>query len=245
MKNIITIPNIPDTLSTTDELVIDMSNLGFDCDISKKKFYAFIFIRNTGIKAELDFEKCSYEDKEEYLLMFMKSDIEVKCPILASTWIEIISFDDSEIYLPSILNKDEIKKFIDNNGEFVNNLKQFINSLPIYAMYKFNKVSDIDISMDEFESTDNDEIKLANFYQLTEFDRFILLLDDNPSDNHKPILYTKMFDNPENEYNFMHIMERLPYFNLLNILFSDNESQNNAIKNINESLKGGNDNVNA
>ena len=139
MKNTITIPNDQNVLSTTDELVIDMSDLRFNCDTDKKKFYAFIYIRNTGLKAQLNFEKCSFEDKEEYLMMFMKSNIEIKCPILASTWIEIISFDDSEIYLPSILDSNEIRKFINNNREFVNNIHQFINSLPIYAIYKFKK----------------------------------------------------------------------------------------------------------
>lgn len=231
MENMITIPYTLDTIKDLEDITIDMSDLRFDCPEDKKKFYAFIFIRNTGIKANLNFDKCSFEDKEEYLKMFLTSNIELKCPILASTWIEILLFDNSELYLPSIFNKDDINKFIERNKNLIDNIHQFINSLPIYSIYLFSKTCNMDVGIDEIETTDNDDIKLINFYQLSEFKQFILLL--NPSYEHRPLFYTKIFDNKNNLYDFMRIMNNLPYMNLLNGMFANSECQTNLINGIN------------
>jgi hypothetical protein len=237
MKKLITIPNNLDILENEDEFSIDMSDLKFDCPDNKKKFYAFIFIRNTGIKDNLNFENCSFEDKEEYLMMFLTYNIEVKCSLLASTWIEILSFGTTELCLPSILSKVEIEKFINRNREFVDNVHRFINSLPIYSIYTFNNSTNSNMDISEFKSTDNDDIKLANFYQLTEIDSFILLLTHAPLYEHRPVFYTRIFSNRENSYEFVRIMKNLPFINILNAMFSSTECQNDILDNINTYLE--------
>lgn len=238
MEKLITIPCSLDKIDDYSKVSIDMSNLQFDCDNDKKKFYAFIFIRNTGIKSNLNFDKCSFYDKEEYIKMFLTLNIELKCSILASTWIEILSFDDNDIYLPCILTKEEIKKFIDRNKKLIDSIHQFINSLPLYSIYKYInqfKINTNDIN--EFDICDNIDIKLINFYQLTEFDRFILLLNPNPPYEHKPVLYKDLFDNRDNAYDLMCITNKLPYMNFINAIFSDKDCQDNIISRIDKVFK--------
>lgn len=239
MENLITIPYENGTIDNINELSIDMSNLKFDCPEDKKKFYAFIFIRNTGIKSKLVFDYCSFTDKEEYLRMFLTSNIELKCSLLASTWIEILSFNDNEILLPSILNKDEISKFICRNKNLVDQVHQFINSLPLYTIYRFNETYDIgnDININEFESVDKFDFKIVNFYQLTNFDRFILLLNPNPPYEQRPVFYKELFSDRSKAYDFMNIVNNLPYMNILNAIFSNKECQNDIINGINHLFK--------
>lgn len=237
MGKIITIPDGIKELQNSEELTIDMSDLRFDCPPDKQKFYSFIFIRNSGIDLPLNFEKCSYSDKEEFLIMFLTVNININCPIMASTWIEILSSTEGDIYLPSILTKEEIKLFIERNLSFVNNIHQFINSLPLCAIYKFCSRTNNSMGFDEFKATNYAEIKLVNFHQLTEYDSFILLLNHNPINEHKPVFYTEIFTNPENSYDLMLIMNKLPYINLLITMFADQELQNQAIAGINSLLE--------
>lgn len=238
MENLISIPYTSGEIDDPSKVSIDMSNLKFDCPDNKKKFYAFIFIRNTGIKSILNFDKCSFEDKEEYLNMFLTLNIEIKCPILASTWIEILSFNNNEnIYLPCILDKAEIIKFRERNKNLLDNIYQFINSLPLYSIFSFTNEYDFGININEFECSNDNNIKLVNFYQLTEFDRFILLLNANPSYEHRPVLYEDLFNDRENSYDFNRIMKNLPYINFLNAIFSNNQCQDDIVSEINNLFK--------
>lgn len=223
MKKLITIPTTINMVDSSDELSIDMSNLQFNVDENKKKLYAFIFIRNSGIKATLDFEKCSYNDKEEYLLLFIKSNIEVDSSILASTWIEILSFDENntESHSESILTFDEIKIFINNNSKLVDEIHQFINSLPLYAIYEYYKNINHPIPMDEFDEVDELNFSLINFNQLSIIDKFNFLLNDNPSDNQKPVFFNNVFKNNDNPHILLRIINNIHYFKILNLMLSD------------------------
>ena len=61
--NLITIPCDIQKINPDDK--IDMSVLNINVDQDQKKRYAFIYLRNVGIKNELSFDKCSYNDKED------------------------------------------------------------------------------------------------------------------------------------------------------------------------------------
>ena len=120
--------SIPNDMSkfNIDDVEIDMNNLKFDAPKEKIKYYAFIFLRNIGSKFNLNFDNCSFEDKEEYLKLFLSSNIDVYIPLLSSTWIEILTSEiDNKMYLKSILTRDEIDLFIERNKEFIN--KKFNN----------------------------------------------------------------------------------------------------------------------
>lgn len=242
MSKLLTIPDDIDELIGSEDVSIDMSDLRFDIPDEKKKFYSFVFIRNSGIKPELNFERCSFRDKEEFLMLFLTTEIELKCPILASTWIEILNHKDGIVVLPSILTQQEIELFVDNNREFVDKCRQFINSLPIYALYSFHQPTEEPMDFSEFKHVECDDIKLTNFYQLAETDNFILLLETNPEDSHKPVFYDNIFNDMEKSYDMMRIMENLPYTNFLIAMFSGPDVQVDILNRINSHL-GPEDNV--
>ena len=230
MENLISIPYTVDMIDGIENISIDMSDLKFDCPDDKKKFYAFIFLRNTAIKADLIFDKCSFKDKEEYLKMFLTSEIEIKCPILASTWIEILSFN-GKLVLQSILNEEEMQIFIKNNKDFINNVYQLINSLPVYTVYKFNEVCELGLSTDDIERVDYNNIKLVNFSQLSEITAFNLLLEVHPPYERRPLFYNKLF-NKDHDYDLMKITEKLPYASLINLMLADKNIQDEVIDSI-------------
>ena len=53
---------------------IDMSRLLFPVETSKQNKSALLYIRNTGLKANFTFDQCSYNDKEEFLLLYLENN---------------------------------------------------------------------------------------------------------------------------------------------------------------------------
>lgn len=226
---------IPTDLSLIKEDdIIDMSKLGFGVDDSKKKYFSFIYIRNSGIKVELNFDQCSYEDKEEFLMLFMTSGIEVKSSVLASTWLEII-FNSDQPQLKSILNIEEVKKFNMDHSDYIAKLRQFINSLPLYTISIF-KDNDVSIDFNDFKMNDFTNISLCNFCQLTEFEDFLLLLEDTNTEN-KAEYFEKIFNNPENMYHLSLMINNLPYLQFLSVMLGTQEVQNDFLKTLSNVLK--------
>lgn len=228
---LISIPNDM-TKFNIDDVEIDMNNLKFDAPKEKIKYYAFIFLRNIGSKFKLNFDNCSFEDKEEYLKLFLSSNIDVYIPLLSSTWIEILTSEiDNKMYLKSILTRDEIDLFIERNKEFINKIRRLINSLPFYAINRYGNKSEVP-GIDEVDIIDDDEIKLINLYQLTEFDSFMLLFntEDEVIPERKPGFYT-LFSDKDNEYNMSRIMNNLPFFNIIMTLLGSAELQKSVANN--------------
>jgi hypothetical protein len=192
---------------------IDMSTLSFAVPKEQQKRSAFIFLRNTGIQATLDFSNCDYSDKEEFLLFFLMENIEINAPMLASTWIEIllVKFGGDLIH-PSILTQEEIALFVERNEVFIDEIYQFINSLPLYAMYLYNQ-NNKENDLTAYKETDYKKIKLINFHKLTEFNDFILLYQITKEI--EPLFYKKLFGG-ENAY-LSKIIDSLPFLLLLDI----------------------------
>jgi hypothetical protein len=225
---------IPDGLLNIDnkDIEIDMFNLKFDAPAEKLKYYAFVFLRNIGSKYNLNFDKCSYDDKEEYLKLFLTFDIDIYSPLLASSWVEILNHDiDNNIYLDSILSKDEINKFIENNIDLVNKVRRLINSLSLYSVNRYgNELNNI--SNEGIETIDDTEVKVVNLWQLTKYDSFILIFkttDELPPEL-TPGNYTIFYDK-NNSYNMNRIMENLPFFNILSTLLAPKEMQQSFSEN--------------
>lgn len=221
--------NVVDT--TSEKISIDMSHTEFDVPLNKQKRAAFIFLRNADIKAELDFTDCSYDDKKEYLLMYLQENIEVDADVLTTTWIEILSArDGGRVTLPSILDADEIGLFVQENNEFIAEIYQLINSLPIYAMYCSQQNGSLFTTRD-FKRTDYDRIKMANFYKLAKNDLFILFVDGNT----ESLFYEKIFI--KGEYYICEMMKYLPFTGLLSMFTLDPEIQDDAIERISSLLE--------
>lgn len=243
MENLIKIPTDVEKIYGDEDLEIDMGNLEFSVDKDKQKISAFLFIRNIGIKKRLNFNNCSYNDIEEYLMLFLTKNIEINCDLLATTWLEIFLYDENEdLTLPSLLDKEEIKQFNEDHKIFIDGCRQFINSLPVYAIWSYCPSDGDRIDMSQFETTDFDLLKLANFNQLIKYTHFLLLLEAVPSESHKPAFFNNIFIK-ENEYELSVLMNNLPYLNMIITMFGGKEIQDEALKRISEILEpdeGGN-----
>lgn len=231
---VVTLPMDISLINSSEEIVIDLSEINFPASSpDQQKRASFIFLRNSGIKATLDFSKCSYLDKEAFLLLYLMEDIDIDASILTTTWIEILSArDGGGIYLPSILDEKELNEFIQKNDKFIKEIYQLINSLPLYAMMT-SGIHGSPMDLSGFKKTDYDKIKLSNFHKLADYDQFILLL--NPELGGEPLFYEKLF-NKSNRYLWK-MMQRLPFINLLyNLLIVPQEQQQEMIKEINNLL---------
>lgn len=202
---------------------IDMSRLNFPVAPDKQKRASFIFIRNTNLKCSLDFHDCSYKDKEEFLLMYMTSNINVSIPELSYTWINILGNDYLSSYDKSILSKSEIDEFCKNNEKFVFEMRRLTVSLPVLAINIFNNsIEDKDIVMEnDLESTDFDEISLDRFADLLDHEEFLYLIF-MLADNIQPVYYKKYFN--RSGVTVMKIEEKLPFINMMNMMFGGDEN---------------------
>lgn len=213
-----------------ERVLVDMSILNFDVPADQQRKSCFIFLRNSNVKADLDFSKCSYKEKEEFLLLYLQEDIDVDAEILSSTWIEILSArDGGGVVLPSILTSAEIQTFLDRNAEYITEIYRLINSLPIYSMYCSTQNGKL-YNTDDFPKSDYHGIKITNFSKLSKYDAFSLLIDgETPG-----IFYEKLFikDDPR----ISRMMDQLPYLNLINALMFPPEAQEQIIAGINSML---------
>lgn len=230
------------TSEIKEDDIFDMNNIiisDITHDISLQK-YALLYIRNIGVKNDLSFEKCSFECKSEYLKLFLSTNINVDIPILASTWIEILSYacgiSDRTLVQPSILTIDEIKLFIESNLEFVNKVRRLINSLTLYATYHHMIKNECECDMSSIEFSDDTEIKIMNFYQLSAFPVFPLLMEVMPPEERTPIYYKVTFDDSQNLYSMSRMMENLPLFQLLGMMFAPPEQQKSFVADIENSI---------
>lgn len=226
--------SLPFDIGTLDEnaevVSIDMSSLNFNVPADQQKKSSFIFLRNAGINADLDFSGCSYKDKEEFLLLYLQEDIDVNAEILSSTWIEILSArDGGGVVLPSILTSEEIQEFLVNNKDFISDVYQLINSLPIYSMH-CSPMNGQAFNTDDMPKTDNHSIKITNFAKLSNYDAFVFLIDGKTPGK----FYTKLFI--KDDQCIAQMMDRLPFLNMLTALFSPPEVQQEIAEGINNFL---------
>lgn len=233
--NLITIPCDIQKINPDDK--IDMSVLNINVDQDQKKRYAFIYLRNVGIKNELSFDKCSYNDKEEFLKGFLSMNINIDIPILASTWISVLMYNagllNPDVNMYSILSMDEIKLFNETNIDFINKVRRLINSLTLYAVVKYNSGIQI-CDTSNIEYTDDTEIKLTNLYQLAMYPAFTFITEPMPPKERSLVYYTKLFDDVECSYSMMKLRKLIPMFELLSMLTAPNEMKSVFAAKINE-----------
>lgn len=212
---------------------IDMSQLNFPTAPDIQKRSAFIFIRNTEISAKFNFSNCSYEDKAEYLLLFIKEDIRIRIHEIIKTWIKIIGWGYVDIPFESILSDDEIDRFCKENEELVFELRRFTVSIPLASMSYFFAKSDIECT-DDFGATDYHGFSIANYFQLTDYEIFKELV--NIITGIDPIYYNEYFRRGAAYYN--DLIKRFPYLELMNIITNgDPEILKNFTDNINMYLE--------
>lgn len=204
--------SIDSELEIHNDYTIDMNETHFG--LEKEKLAAFIYIRNCGLKNKLDFSKCPYNDKEEYLIIFIQNPIEVQSKELIDTWVSILS-DESRNN--SILNQSELDEFKKRNENLIIMIKTFINSL---MLYKAKNMEDefFHTGIDqEFYHTEYDKISIINLFNIIkEYNQlFINILGE-----FQLVYFDKLF-NEENEYYLMYLINEITLFNeLFSMIFN-------------------------
>lgn len=192
-----------------DEDIIDMSDLSFDSD--NKLLMSFIYIRNCGIKNKLDFTKCDYKDKESFLKLYLAKNIIFYSEQLIDTWRDIILNE----YNNNLLSKKELIKFNEDNKEFIDNIKLFINSLALYKCVKMNDFYNKSIGMN-FKHNSINSLCVGNICNiLTKYDYiFISIIDDNYE------YFDELFTDRNAYYLNEIINNHTPYNELFSALYS-------------------------
>lgn len=223
-----------------DNSVVDMSKLEFPVNKKIQKRASFLFIRNTSLDIPLDFSGCSFKDKEEFLLLYLTGDIDLDIPILTDTWIEILLNEMSdEIVLQSIMDKYEINKFIRNNKDLIQEIYNFIISIPLCSI-EFAMDKDDKYITNDFEESDYDKINIANFVRMTTNEDFKLLVTNK--DGLTPKYYKKYFYKENNPY-LNDLIKPFPFLDIINIISSNEDTQKDFLQNlettINDAIENG------
>ena len=189
--------------------IVDVSNPMFPgIEKDKQLRTTLVFLRNTGFGVELDFTLCTYEEKRDYLLLYLKEKIDVKYKEFSDTWVKIIMESIGiENDRPSILADDEMARFLEENKEYISKVINFIYSLTLYAMDRYS-LSNQAYDMKSFNTTDADDIG-PNICYVLEAPEIIMVY----SIEDEPMFYTKLFTIENNK--LFDAVQRLPFMSLL------------------------------
>lgn len=201
----------------TSEDIINMNELNFNVPEEKKKITAFLYLRNCGIKNALDFSQCSYEDKEEFLLLFMKQEFNLYNRYFYNTWAGILGDFYPE---DCILSQEEMSNFVIKNSEYIHMIKVFINSLILFKSIRADKdFFNIGMKVDNIKHTDFQEISIYGLYSILENHQylFMILIDQT-----EVMIFDNLF-NDNNSYSLINLINGFTPYNeilsdLLNIL---------------------------
>lgn len=169
---------------------------------------AMVFLRNTGFDVKLDFSACDYDEKRDYLLLYLQEKIEIRYKEFSDTWTRIIMEAlGLESGRPSILAEDEIARFISENREYIRHVINFIYSLALYAMYRYS-LNGKAYGMEGFKTSDADDIS-ANICYVLESPETIMVY----SMEDEPVFYTKLYRVENNK--LFDALQKLPFMSLL------------------------------
>jgi hypothetical protein len=194
-----------------DGALVNMSDLNFiNIPREQQKKTSLVFLKNTGFNVTLDFSSCSFEEKEEFLKLYLTEDISVSNHEFPSTWVKILNYAiGNRVDMPSIMDDDEIDKFMEINKDFLTDVFQLIISLPVYAMFRFI-LNDAAYDLSEFKKTDKNMVK-CNLYHLLDYDEFLYLYSFNS--DIEPLFYTEIFTLKNNE--LFDAIQKLPFMDVL------------------------------
>lgn len=218
-------------LPINEDDIIDMSKLNFPVDKCKQLKTSFLYLRNTGIKAKYEFDGCSYKEKEEFLMLYMKNNrLTVNMPMLTTTWVRILVHGKINSELDSILTEDEIDKFYNDHNDYINEIYQFLISIPLCSMnlYRDEGSTKSKINMDEFPSTNYFEIDPYVIIYLINYKEIIIL--SQAIEGSDPLFYIRYFDTTWECYPgfIKQLVDTFPYSSLLNVILSKNGNVINA-----------------
>lgn len=135
-SQIVTLP-LEDPFDIPENIVVDIFNSKFSDDETDNIITSFVYLRNIEYSGKIDFSTASYQQKEKLLQLYLTRDIkDLKLEQLDFTLFKLFLINDNfeDLDKQSILNKDEIKLFAENNFDILANLECFIHSIPYYVL---------------------------------------------------------------------------------------------------------------
>ena len=220
--------------------VIDMSDLNFPVEKEKQNRTSLLYIRNTGLSANFDFTNCSFDDKSDFLLLYLNNNrLNIDIPIIVMTWVNILTYNRFDPHLDSILTKDEIKLFYDKNQKIINELHIFFVSIALCSINLYNYLNTGKVDISEFPKNNFKGFNPYTLLQLFDY-KPIIMLADSLNNTLKAEFYTYYFDiNSEPYPNFINaLVNKFPYYSLLSIIMSkDLKVINSFCENVESLLK--------
>lgn len=204
--------------------IIDMSNLNYP-NINKEDNIrvTYIYLRNTGYSnIDLDFSNTEYSFKEQFLLYYLKGDIEYIFEECTNTWIKIIGFYNQQDFpIESILTNEEIENFIKNNKDYLEEINRFIISLPLYPISRLDFNKDEKLDFNEIETVE-DKLFNNSICDIIRNQYFMFIYDTLENDT--PVFYKSIFTEDNNEL-FDTILKFTPFSVLLYGMGQENWSE--------------------
>lgn len=230
-----------------DKVEIDIHDAKLPiADMKMKSKAIFTYLRNTNIfshQIKINFDNCTFEEKEAFLLLFMQAKYRIDLLTLKHTWIKILKkYDKCDFEDYSILTDEEIDKFIENNKDYISNLYQFIISIPIGSINLFNERfkngmnANLEIDVNELEHSSFCDINIYSIIAMMYEESFIYLITENKL-GVKPLFYDEYFKVEDNWF-LQKCIDLLPYFKLLEYMFVGEHSEHLEVlkENIDEFL---------
>ena len=189
--------------------IVDLSSPDFPGIAPDKQLRTtLVFLRNTGFEVRLDFSKCSYKEKRDYLILYLKEKIEIKNREFADSWYKILmeksGFSCEE---ECILSDEELVRFISEEADYIDHVINFIYSLPLYAMKRYT-LEDKAYNMDSFDESAANDISDNICFVLEHPDILCLYMHTE-----KPMFYTKIFTIENNK--LFDAIQSLPFMSIL------------------------------
>ena len=222
------------------DITIDMSKFNFPCDESAYRRASFIFIRNTGLKARYDFSNCTFEEKEDFLTMYMDGPIVTNIPELTQTWINIIAYKYTKVECSSILDTEETEDFINENILLVTELRKIVNSIPLCSIDYFSKHNKIKIydkdTVNSIPINKFSNLNFSNFTNMCEYDDLARMIGILPLDKYPIQRYINIF-NANRDKLYGKLIKSMPYLAILDIMYDDPDNIDERIHKVANNIK--------
>lgn len=191
------IMELQDLKESNEKIYVDMSITNFPKELNNVNT-TFVYLRNIGFtNLCLDFSKCSYKTKSEYLIEYIKTKFEVKQNEFSGTLLKILvtMYGDIELEdeINSFMNEEEIHEFIEENRTVLETILNFLISLPLYQIMRLELEEGT--VLDKNGIKENDEAIMGeNLYTFLEYSQDIIgsvfMLNTKQLE---PKIYTKYF----------------------------------------------------
>jgi hypothetical protein len=196
--------------------VIDMSAMNFNNREFKDDVKSsLIFFRNTEVITNLDFSKCSYEQKKLFLLAYITDDIRATLNELTNTWAKILY--GRELKVQSILTDSEYNQFRTEQYQLLLKITNFINAIPTASLAAIKELDNMytpDWTCVEFDSS----FSLFNLAPIVKLMNITIFIEEPLN-----VLYTNI---PPKQDRFFHeVLYESGYISMLGMMLQSSPEE--------------------